>query len=417
MSIFSDKLKEYMEQKNEKVYGLSQMCDISRANMYKIVQGTRHPANVEMVYRIADALGLSPYEKRGLVEAYQITMIGKDIYEERSYIVHLISRLKKHKNLPVEWSRTEEDPEAREKKKFLYGKNSINGRICSVIKREAQKDGGKICVIGQPDYEFIRQMLIAYCENKDVEIHHIICMESRENGEGNTYNLSNFTHISPFLVSECNYMAYYYYDDVQSHFYNLNLLPCVIVTGDEVIQCASDYEYAIYDCGSERVKVFRKMFREFLKRTREIFKISRSLEDAGRWIRMHKIEAVLSHDYAGYLFVKKWEGKTAKNFKMLISEAGMSNKGLCKWGIEEKEMDSLKTLPVKENGKTFLIHSELFPIPNDFLMLTETHGNILLIFEKGSRYWGILEIYETSIKKSMYQFLENLDKSLLTESV
>ena len=64
--------------------------------------------------------------------------------------------------------------------------------------------------------------------------------------------------------------------------------------------------------------------------------------------------------------MKKWEGKTAKNFKMLISEAGMSNKGLCKWGIEEKEMDSLKTLPVKENGKTFLIHSELFPIPNEF---------------------------------------------------
>ena len=76
-----------------------------------------------------------------------------------------------------------------------------------------------------------------------------------------------------------------------------------------------------------------------------------------------------------------------------------------------------ETLPVKENGKTFLIHSELFPIPNDFLMLTETHGNILLIFEKGSRYWGILEIYETSIKKSMYQFLVILDKSLLTESV
>ena len=109
MSIFSDKLKEYMKQKNEKVYSLSQMCDISRANMYKIVQGTRHPANVEMVYRIADALGLSPYEKRGLIESYQITMIGKDIYEERSYIVHLISSLKKHRNLPVEWGQSKEN--------------------------------------------------------------------------------------------------------------------------------------------------------------------------------------------------------------------------------------------------------------------------------------------------------------------
>ena len=48
-------------------------------------------------------------------------------------------------------------------------------------------------------------------------------------------------------------------------------------------------------------------------------------------------------------------------------------------------------------------------------MLTETGGNILLIFEKENQNWGVLEIYETSIKKSMYQFLENLDKSLLAE--
>ena len=49
MSIFSEKLKEYMELKNEKVYTLTKMCDISRASMYKNVQGTRHPSRVEMV--------------------------------------------------------------------------------------------------------------------------------------------------------------------------------------------------------------------------------------------------------------------------------------------------------------------------------------------------------------------------------
>ena len=415
MSIFSDKLKEYMKQKNEKVYSLSQMCDISRANMYKIVQGTRHPANVEMVYRIADALGLSPYEKRGLIESYQITMIGKDIYEERSYIVHLISSLKKHRNLPVEWGQSKENPETQGKKKFLYGKKNVNGEIRKIIKREAQKESGKICVIGQPDYAFIQQMLISYCENKNVEIQHIICMESRENGERNTYNLSNFTHISPFLISECKYKAYYYYDNVQSHFYNLNLLPCVIVTGDEVIQGTSDYEYAIYDCSRERVNVFHKMFQDFLKRTSKIFRISQNLEEAGRWISMHKIDAVLSCDYAGYLFMEKWKGKTAKNLKIFISEEETKDASFNKWKIEEEKRDSWRDSLLEKKGKSCKIHSELFPVPENFLMLTETGGNILLIFEKENQNWGVLEIYETSIKKSMYQFLENLDKSLLAE--
>lgn len=412
MSVFSEKLKEYMELKNEKVYTLSNMCDISRANMYKIVQGTRHPAKVEMVYQIADALGLSPFEKKKLVESYQITMIGKNVYEERNHIIHLISLLRERKQFHVEWSTTENH---LEEKRFLYGKHNVNREIREIIKREAGREKGKIHIICQPNNEFLQQMLITYCENKDVEICHIICMESKENGEENAYNLKNLTQISTILISECKYEAYYYYDDVQSHFYNLNLLPCVIITENEVIQYTTDYEYAIYDHKAERVEVFQKIFQQFMKTTRKMFRIGHSLDEAGQWIRKHKVEKTLSYDYTGYLFAKKWRRKSTKNPKILVSEDNMKKEDLRRWEIEEEDWEKMQASFEKEKKKSFIIYSELFPIPLNFLMISETTGSVLIVFEKGSGQWGVLEICEMTLRRSLYQFMENLDKSLLVE--
>ena len=44
MSIFSDKLRTFVKQKGHNIYSLAKYCRMDRSNMYKIVQGTRHPA-------------------------------------------------------------------------------------------------------------------------------------------------------------------------------------------------------------------------------------------------------------------------------------------------------------------------------------------------------------------------------------
>ena len=404
MSIFSEKLKEYMELKNEKVYTLSKMCDISRASMYKIVQGTRHPSRVEMVYQIADALGLSPFEKKKLVESYQITMIGKNVYEEQNHIIHLIDLFRERKQFQVEWNPAENHIE---EKKYLYGKQSVNREIREMIKREAGKEKGKICMICQPNNEFLQQMLIAYCENKEVEIYHIICMESKESGEENSYNLKNLTQISTILISDCKYEAYYYYDDVQSHFYNLNLLPCAIITESEIIQYTPDYEYAIYDHKKERVEVFHGIFQQFMKTARKMFRMEHGLEKAEEWIDDHKIETILSYDDAGYFLVKQKGKKLAQNLKLFVSEQKISEHSLSKWGAANFNVGK------PEKIKRYRIHRELFPVPENFLMISECKESVLIVFEKEKQSWGVLEIYEKSLKRSMYQFISNLDKSFL----
>ena len=99
MSIFSNKLKKYVEQKNMPVYALAKGCDIDRSVMYKIVHGTRGTSSKQVVERIARVLELTPHEKNQLLEAWRITAVGEHIYFERKIITEFIENLRPEKKI------------------------------------------------------------------------------------------------------------------------------------------------------------------------------------------------------------------------------------------------------------------------------------------------------------------------------
>ena len=131
------------------------------------------------------------------------------------------------------------------------------------------------------------------------------------------------------------------------------------------------------------------------------------LEKAEEWIDDHKIETILSYDDAGYFLVKQKGKKLAQNLKLFVSEQKVSEYSLSKWGAANSNIDE------PEKIKRYRIHRELFPVPENFMMISECKGSIIIIFEKEKQSWGVLEIYEKSLKRSMYQFISNLDKSFL----
>ena len=73
-----------------------------------------------------------------------------------------------------------------------------------------------------------------------------------------------------------------------------------------------------------------------------------------------------------------------------------------------------------------LLTKSLRPLPEKFHGLKDTdlryrqryvdlivNPEVKETFEKEKQSWGVLEIYEKSLKRSMYQFISNLDKSFL----
>ena len=47
-------------------------------------------------------------------------------------------------------------------------------------------------------------------------------------------------------MTELKYTVWYFYDEIQSHFYNFNLFPYMILTTEAAILCSSDYQEGIY---------------------------------------------------------------------------------------------------------------------------------------------------------------------------
>ena len=93
MSIFSQLLSEYMKQKKIQTYRLAQYCGYDRGNMYKIINGKRNPPGKEFVEKVAGYMHLTPLEKTKLYEAYQISIVGYDIYYRRKAVLEFLTEV------------------------------------------------------------------------------------------------------------------------------------------------------------------------------------------------------------------------------------------------------------------------------------------------------------------------------------
>lgn len=64
-----------------------------RGNMYKIINGKRNPPGKEFVEKVAGYMHLTPLEKTKLYEAYQISIVGYDIYYRRKAVLEFLTEV------------------------------------------------------------------------------------------------------------------------------------------------------------------------------------------------------------------------------------------------------------------------------------------------------------------------------------
>lgn len=156
MSIFSNKLKKYVEQKNMPVYALAKGCDIDRSVMYKIVHGTRGTSSKQVVERIARVLELTPHEKNQLLEAWRITAVGEHIYFERKIITEFIENLRPEKKIFCEnYREVQGENFLLEQEIVLFGKNNLNICLKMLIEEEMRQPLPIFRVACQPEMSFL----------------------------------------------------------------------------------------------------------------------------------------------------------------------------------------------------------------------------------------------------------------------
>lgn len=267
MTIFSDILNEHIKYKNIRTSPLAQYCGIDRSNMYKLINGKRKPCSEEMVHKIANFIQLTPIERKELLEAYEITVIGHDTYYRRKNVQEFITNFSNKRGSVIDLSSCFSpslDYAQLTDNLSIFGKTNLNHTIYGILALEAQKKHGYIKLLFQPDSDDFMEILASISSNKqDLKIDHIICLNNTDSitSDKRDYNLCCLQKIIPMYMScLCEYTPFSYYDSINSHNSIFNLLSSLVITSQYAIIFSPLLQYGLVFTKEETLHKFHSIF-------------------------------------------------------------------------------------------------------------------------------------------------------------
>lgn len=468
MTGFSEKLKQYMKKNNITVYDLSQSSNISVMEIYKICQGDCLPQNRQIVEILSDVLGMSPYDRKQLQESYEISRGGKGNYCEKKYLLKFFQKLVLRNDMErKERIRYREVQESIENpREIIYGKHNLDKFIQILLELEKEKEETEVYLLCQPEYEYLYQILAIYSEELKLKISHILCLKGSKDVEAKKYNLQCLLKIQPLVMSDCEYETFYYYDNLEAHFHNLNLFPYLIVIGDHALQISADYHWTIYHHGKEARSFFMEIIENYYKEAAPMFVIRPGVNDI-----VNTYNKAIDEKICGVLPVKKHlilssmlgsvatpievsmeyfdlegeQGKQARAFlrrnKELEEEmlqTTVEYKGFFKesWVREYMETGYLadpyykycRRPPLEtrllvletavqqiQEGRImhYMLKPDAFVMPDDLYVSCFDNLQVSLLFRRNNQEWCFILLYERSITDAFFNFINTLDESYM----
>lgn len=268
MSVYSELLQKYISEKDIKVSDLIQYCEVDRSFMYKIINGKRKLTSVAMARKIANFMKLSPKECESYYSAYYQTKCGDVIFRQNEQIRDFICNFTPGVQRPVfmEGKKMTVMLSDDHPIHMLKGKLEIDYHMKMLLEQTAQKENQKIRLMVQNDHTFLIDMLLSLGKNTPgMVIQHILCFQREEEKSGD--NLNMLQEFLAFYGCKCQYEPYYYYDRIESHFYNMNLFCNCVICEEGVLSYTSDYAYGQLICDRESIEVYKQIFEQYRQQT------------------------------------------------------------------------------------------------------------------------------------------------------
>ncbi len=267
MTEFSELLNGFVEQKKVKITPMAQFCGTDRATTYKYLNGKRLPPSEEVMEKMGEFMRLSPAEMRQLREQYRIARIGGDNYYRRQRVKEFLlsfpeaEEREEERKMPqvMEYVET-----TNEDCLVIQGEREQNRVLCQMLLEEARRENARIGLVLQPENAFLVDFLIARSEIfSRCRLEHVVCMDnSRKGRKKGTDNLVYLQQIVSMYMHMLDYHPYYYYDSVESHFYNGNLFPSMVLTSSKVFLFEPEEARGILLGQEEAVSMMKRQFEE-----------------------------------------------------------------------------------------------------------------------------------------------------------
>ena len=468
MSDFSEMLSFAIKSRNINVNEMIQYCGVDRSTMYQIIRGKRKPASMELVENIAAFMELTPSERQQFFDTYEITRIGKEKFYSRKSVYQFLFNFdllksKAYLNLdaqpPLNISLGDTDSK---RTICLHQQSQISAHIHKILNQESSKKHGKIYIIAQPVH--LDRINLSACLlnfNENISVKHILCMDNSKDllSSEQNYNINCFRDILPFYGMQYEYIPYYYYDQVNSHFGSFNLMPCLFLTSSAAVVCSNDLMEGFYFSSPDMISSLNHYFHNALSNAKPLSTSFRSVLDTFLQnfyhktgaqtlqyylaaepclIRFFRDEILEQHlksdlpDRENILELLKAYVKKQKNFKnyyYFFTRKGLKNfleTGRLHEIPDEiyepfhysDRIDFLLQLYEENQSypRTFLLKGDLADIPDNFNLFSSASAGFLLF----SKYYGLpsfLLLQEPKIIQGFFDFLSSVIENHLTASI
>ena len=225
------------------IVAMAKQCDIDRATLHKFISGERIPHCKDIVVRLGRILMLSSEDRDKLLEQYNISLMGDEVYRRRKTVKQILGSLTLH-CMNEDFRRifsfsTVVDTGSLNDVTVCGEKNELMRALAAVIISEISA-GSKLYIIAQPDPYLCSYIKDLVSEFRDPDIVHVFCADNSSGNPGeNFHNLGLFPSVCELAYSSKGYKPYCYYDNISAHINSSTLLPMLFVT-DRYAVCAEN---------------------------------------------------------------------------------------------------------------------------------------------------------------------------------
>lgn len=267
MTIFADTLRKYLESKNTTIYNIAKISGVDRTMIQHMKAGKRLPANVSDVQAIAKAMMLNLSETEELIRTYHITHMGEENYFRREHVSKIISSFydMNAASKLVLPKGSQDTLEMSESLKEIVGRSNINRIVKAILEMEANKKGGHVKIMVQPEYSYLFDCLTSIdFGSNDASVDALIVFDKNEGHKSTVYNLNVLEKLVPILFQCEVFHPYYIYENVDSLFNKNSFLPYKIITSEFAIGISYDHDKAILYHNDSMVNLLSETFHKQL---------------------------------------------------------------------------------------------------------------------------------------------------------
>lgn len=245
MSEFSLKCNTLFAESNYTMYKFSKTFNLDATTLRRMLNGQRLP-NIDFVESFCESLRVTPYERKEILELYEIELIGRPIFERRKQVKKLIENFAAYDTMNNEaFLSAPSCSEIVDKdSQHLKTKMQLSTAIQTIIGDELLLSGTPKIYTNIPTRysQFFQILSSLYTSTKkDISIIHLIslCKDSMNN---NTHsNLDTLFDILPFSSSSYNgYTPLYIHSRITFEEWSSQLMPYYIITSQYILFISAD---------------------------------------------------------------------------------------------------------------------------------------------------------------------------------